>query len=174
MGTVTGRLGRGWSVNCHRHLDGGGWFGFWPKLDVWQLLLKHLPFLLLHCLALVCSSVLPATSGKWPEWKGKNPTCLFFVVVVAQRSSAWVHCGGVWVFYPCGVASRQGSRNLRTNVCYRFLQLISLGIRWRAWGLWSQMQKLWVVKYLRTAVLCRLYDRYYKMLSCKIILFLNF
>lgn len=43
--------------------------------------------------------------------EGEKPSLLFFVVVVAQRSSALFHCVEARVFHPCGIASRQGSRN---------------------------------------------------------------
>lgn len=48
--------------------------------------------------------------------EGEKPNPPVFVVVVAQRSSAPVHCAGAQVFHPWGVASRQGSRNFE-NQC---------------------------------------------------------
>lgn len=48
--------------------------------------------------------------------EGEKPKPPVFVAVVAQRSSAPVHCAGAQVFHPCGVAGRQGVGILRKPV----------------------------------------------------------
>lgn len=112
--------------------------------------------------------------GSDPSGGGKAQAACFCCCSCSEEFSSSSLCWSTGVS-PMWCSRQAGSRNFeKTSFCYRFFQLISLGIRWRAQGLWFQMKKWWVVKYLSIAVLCRLYDIYYTMLSCKIMLFLIF